>query len=55
MSVQGEIVGFMPLAGARAAGVIRSAYQFFRPNQDPIAQADLLLDRIGRAGFAPAR
>ena len=34
-------------AGARAAGVIRGAYQFFRPSQDPIAQADLLLDRIG--------
>jgi len=34
-------------AGARAAGVIRGAYQFFRPAQDPIAQADLLLDRIG--------
>src|SRR5512138_1663344 len=27
--------------GARAAGVMRGAYQFFRPAQDPIAQADL--------------
>ena len=34
-------------AGARAAGVIRGAYQFFRPAEDPIAQADLLLDRMG--------
>src|SRR5262245_2501680 len=34
-------------AGAKAAGVIRGAYQFFRPSQDPIAQADLLLDRMG--------
>ena len=39
-------------AGARAAGVMRGAYQFFRPTQDPIAQADLLLAAIGRA---PAR
>jgi GH25 family lysozyme M1 (1,4-beta-N-acetylmuramidase) len=34
-------------AGAREAGVIRSAYQFFRPAEDPIAQADLLLSRMG--------
>ena len=34
-------------AGAKAAGVIRGTYQFFRPDQDPIAQADLLLDRMG--------
>lgn len=33
--------------GARAAGVIRGAYQFFRPSQDPIAQADLLLSLMG--------
>jgi lysozyme len=33
--------------GAKAAGVIRGAYQFFRPAEDPIAQADLLLDSIG--------
>jgi MYXO-CTERM domain-containing protein len=34
-------------AGARAAGVIRGAYQFFRPAEDPIAQADLLLQAMG--------
>jgi GH25 family lysozyme M1 (1,4-beta-N-acetylmuramidase) len=34
-------------AGAKAAGVIRGAYQFFRPAQDPIAQADLLLSLMG--------
>ena len=34
-------------SGARAAGVIRGAYQFFRPAQDPIAQADLLLELMG--------
>lgn len=34
-------------AGAKAAGVIRGAYQFFRPAEDPIAQADLLLAAVG--------
>jgi len=34
-------------AGAKSAGVIRGAYQFFRPNQDAIAQADLLLSMMG--------
>jgi GH25 family lysozyme M1 (1,4-beta-N-acetylmuramidase) len=32
---------------ARAAGVRRGAYQFFRSNKDPIAQADLLLEMMG--------
>ncbi|MBX3159879.1 MAG: hypothetical protein KF773_28165 [Deltaproteobacteria bacterium] len=34
-------------AGTRANGILRGAYQFFRPAQDPIAQAELLLSRIG--------
>jgi lysozyme len=34
-------------AGARAAGVVRGAYQFYRSDEDPIAQADLLLDTMG--------
>jgi len=34
-------------AGSRAAGIHHGAYQYFRPNQDPIAQADLLLSKIG--------
>jgi GH25 family lysozyme M1 (1,4-beta-N-acetylmuramidase) len=34
-------------AGARAAGVRRGVYQFFRPSQDAIAQADLLADAVG--------
>lgn len=34
-------------AQSRAHGIIHGAYQFFRPAQDPIAQADLLLGRIG--------
>lgn len=33
--------------GAAAAGVYRGAYQFFRPEQDPIAQADYLLAQLG--------
>lgn len=32
---------------ARAAGVVRGVYQFFRPTQDPIAQADYLLAHMG--------
>jgi GH25 family lysozyme M1 (1,4-beta-N-acetylmuramidase) len=35
-------------AGSRAAGIKHGAYQFFRPGQDPIAQAEILLDAIGR-------
>ena len=31
----------------RAKGILHGAYQFFRPSQDPIAQADLLLSKIG--------
>ena len=36
--------------GMKAAGLIRGVYQFFRPNQDPIAQADLLLSELKAAG-----
>ncbi|MDX2089895.1 MAG: GH25 family lysozyme [Kofleriaceae bacterium] len=32
---------------AKANGILRGAYQFFRPAQDPIEQANLLLQRIG--------
>ena len=35
------------LAGARAAGIHTGVYQYFEPGQDPIAQAQLLLDRTG--------
>ena len=40
---------------ARRARIIRGAYQYFRPDQDPIAQADLLLKRMGplREGDLP--
>lgn len=33
--------------GARAAGVKRGAYQFFRSNRDPIEQANILLEEMG--------
>lgn len=32
---------------ARRAGVLRGSYQFFRADEDPIRQANLLLDRMG--------
>jgi len=32
---------------ARAAGVTRGAYQYFRPSEDPVAQADLFLQLMG--------
>jgi GH25 family lysozyme M1 (1,4-beta-N-acetylmuramidase) len=33
--------------GSKQAGVLRGAYQFFRPTQDPIAQADMFLAAMG--------
>lgn len=35
------------LAGARAAGIPVGVYQYFEPTEDPIAQADFLLDHMG--------
>jgi GH25 family lysozyme M1 (1,4-beta-N-acetylmuramidase)/acylphosphatase len=37
-------------AGMKAAGVVRGTYQFFRPTQDPIAQADLMLKMLNDVG-----
>jgi lysozyme len=34
-------------SAAHDAGVVRGAYQYFRPSQDPIAQADLALATMG--------
>lgn len=34
--------------GIKAAGMIRGAYQFFEPGQDPVAQANLVISRVGR-------
>jgi lysozyme len=33
-------------AGIKSAGMVRGSYQFFRPAQDPVAQADHLLSRL---------
>ncbi|MCX4246540.1 GH25 family lysozyme [Paraliomyxa miuraensis] len=35
------------LAGARAAGIHTGVYQYFEPQEDPIAQAQFLLDHMG--------
>jgi lysozyme len=41
-------------SGIRQAGLVRGVYQFFRPARDPIAQADLLLQKVQAAGgFQP--
>jgi lysozyme len=38
----------------KQAGLVRGVYQFFRPARDPIAQADLLLQKVQAAGgFQP--
>jgi lysozyme len=34
-------------AGIKAVGMVRGAYQYFRAGDDPIAQADILLGKIG--------
>jgi lysozyme len=42
--------------GARRASVLRGAYQFFRPEEDPIAQANLLINTLrahGRGELPP--
>jgi lysozyme len=36
--------------GMRSAGIIRGAYQYFRPSQDATKQADLLISKINAAG-----
>jgi len=41
-------------SAAQGAAVVRGAYQFFRPSEDAMAQADLLVDAIGTpAGDLP--
>jgi lysozyme len=34
--------------GARRAGILRGAYQYFRPEESPVAQADLLIAAVRR-------
>jgi GH25 family lysozyme M1 (1,4-beta-N-acetylmuramidase) len=40
--------------GTKANGILRGVYQFFRPSQDPIAQADLMLAKLSAAGWMEA-
>jgi GH25 family lysozyme M1 (1,4-beta-N-acetylmuramidase) len=37
-------------AGMKNAGLIRGAYQFFRASQDPVAQANLIIGKVGVLG-----
>src|SRR5689334_7195445 len=37
-------------AGMKAAGLIRGAYQFFRPGQDAAVQADVVIQKVGFLG-----
>jgi lysozyme len=37
-------------AGIQAAGMFRGAYQLFHPSQDPVAQANLFLSKVGMPG-----
>lgn len=37
--------------GAKAQGILRGAYQFFRSNQDPTAQANILIGKLQQYGI----
>jgi len=37
-------------ANMKSAGVIRGAYQFFEPGQDEVAQANLVIAKVGKLG-----
>ena len=37
-------------SGAKRAGVLRGAYQFFRPDENPIAQANVLIAELRKRG-----
>jgi lysozyme len=37
-------------SGMKAAGLLRGAYQFFLPNQDVVAQANLVIQKVGKLG-----
>ena len=36
--------------GMKSNGIIRGAYQFFRPDQDPVAQAKFMISKLNKAG-----
>jgi lysozyme len=37
-------------ANMKKANILRGAYQFFRPNEDEVAQANLLVQKVGKLG-----
>lgn len=37
-------------AGMKAAGLIRGAYQYFEPGQDPTTQANIVISAVGKLG-----
>ncbi len=37
-------------SGIQGAGMIRGAYQYFEPTEDPLAQAQIVIDAVGRLG-----
>lgn len=37
-------------AGIKSAGMIRGAYQFFEPGEDPTAQANIVIQKVGMLG-----
>jgi predicted alpha/beta superfamily hydrolase/GH25 family lysozyme M1 (1,4-beta-N-acetylmuramidase) len=37
--------------GIQAAGMVRGSYQLFHPSQDPVAQANLFLAKLGKLGL----
>ena len=36
--------------GMKAAGMTRGGYEYFEPDQDPLAQANLVISKVGRLG-----
>jgi lysozyme len=37
-------------SGMKAQGILRSAYQFFEPGEDEVAQANLVISKVGKLG-----
>src|SRR5205823_4803111 len=37
-------------AAIKAQGMVRGAYQFFRPGEDPDMQANILINKVGKLG-----
>jgi lysozyme len=37
-------------SGMKAAGLVRGSYQFFEPGEDPVTQADIVIQKVGVLG-----